>query len=109
MLLHKIVHSCSNVHVAGAAVMSIDNDFASSFSVEASHRNMSAGEFAALVIKEFSAKASSEELDGLVEAARQSDQPILSGLRYILSRIFSMSVTGPLTPSFDDRDLAGMN
>lgn len=85
MIMHKIVHSCSNAHVAHAAVASIGGDFAAEFLAEASRRNMFAGALAATMVKQFSITAAAEDVGGLAEAARGSDQPILSGLRYILS------------------------
>jgi hypothetical protein len=86
MMMHKILNSCSNVHVAHAAVASIGGDFAAQFAAEASRRNMSPGVLAAYMVKEFSVRAADEELGGLDAAARGADQPILSGLRYILSQ-----------------------
>jgi hypothetical protein len=85
MILREIVHTCSNAHVARAALASIGGDFAQQFAVFASHRNMSAGVLAARMVKEFSTKAADEEWDGVDEVVRGADQPILSGLRYILS------------------------
>ncbi|MGA2044845.1 MAG: hypothetical protein ABSG83_15910 [Roseiarcus sp.] len=86
MLMRKIVHSCTNVHVAHAAVVSIGGDFATAFAEEAARRAMSPGVLAAQMVAKFSACAADEDRGGLDAAARDSDQPILSGLRYILSR-----------------------
>jgi hypothetical protein len=86
MILREIVHTCSNAHVARAALASIGGDFAHHFAIRASHRNMSAGMLAAHMVKEFSINAADEEWDGVDEAVRGADQPILSGLRYILSQ-----------------------
>jgi hypothetical protein len=86
MILREIVHTCSNAHVARAALASIGGDFAKQFAAKASHRNMSAGVLAAHMVKEFSARAPDEEWEGVDEAVRGADQPILSGLRYILTR-----------------------
>jgi hypothetical protein len=86
MILREIVHTCSNAHVARAALASIGGDFAKQFAAKASHRNMSAGVLAAHMVKEFSARAPDEEWEGVDEAVRGADQPILSGLRYILTQ-----------------------
>jgi hypothetical protein len=86
MILREIVHTCSNAHVARAALASIGGEFAKQFAAKASHRNMSAGVLAAAMVKEFSAKAPDEEWEGVDEAVRGADQPILSGLRYILAQ-----------------------
>jgi hypothetical protein len=86
MLVRRIVHSCSNPHVADAAVASIGGDFQAHFAAEAERRNMSAGMLAALMVKQFSMTAVDKELGGVNAAGLGADQPILSGLRYILSR-----------------------
>ena len=86
MILREIVHTCSNVHVARAALASIGGEFAARFAAKASHRNIPAGVLAAHLVKEFSANAADDEWYGVDEAVRGSDQPILSGLRYILSQ-----------------------
>jgi len=86
MMLREIVHTCSNVHVARAALASIGGEFAACFADQASRTNMSAGVLAARIVREFSATAAEAEWDGVDEAVRGADQPILSGLRYILSQ-----------------------
>jgi hypothetical protein len=85
MILREIVHTCSNAHVARAALASIGGEFAQRFAANASRRNVPVGALAAQMVKEFSANAADEEWDGVDEAVRGADQPILSGLRYILS------------------------
>jgi len=85
MILREIVHTCSNAHVARAALASIGGDFAIQFAADASRRNISVGALAARMVKEFSTSAADEEWGGVDEAVRGADQPILSGLRYILS------------------------
>jgi hypothetical protein len=85
MILQEIVHTCSNPHVARAALASIGGDFEADFTARASRRNMPVGVLAACLVTEFSIKAAGPEWDGVDEAARGADQPILSGLRYILS------------------------
>ncbi|MGA2043567.1 MAG: hypothetical protein ABSG83_09365 [Roseiarcus sp.] len=86
MTLREIVHTCTNPHVASAALASIGGDFATRFAAWASRRNMAAGALAAQVVREFSIHAADSELDGVDEAARGADQPILTGLRYILAQ-----------------------
>jgi hypothetical protein len=86
MILREIVHTCSNANVARAALASIGGEFAKHFAADASRRNMPAGVLAARMVKEFSVNAADEEWDGVDEAVRGADQPILSGLRYILSQ-----------------------
>ncbi len=99
MILREIVHTCSNAHVARAAVASIGGEFAIHFAARASRNNMSAGVLAARMVREFSIKAADEEWDGVDEAIRGADQPILSGLRYILSH----DLTQRSSPDEDER------
>lgn len=85
MILQEIIHTCSNPHVARAALVSIGGEFAQDFAARASRRNMPIGALAARLVKEFSIKADEHEWDGVDNAVRGADQPILSGLRYILA------------------------
>lgn len=85
MILREIVHTCSNAHVARAALASIGGDFAKQFALDASRRDLPVGVLAARMVKDFSTRAADEEWDGVDEAVRGADQPILSGLRYILA------------------------
>jgi hypothetical protein len=85
MIVREIVHTCSNAHVARAALASIGGDFARQFTAKASSWNLSAGVLAARLVKEFARNAGDEEWDCIDEAVRRADQPILSGLRYILT------------------------
>ncbi|MBV8472668.1 MAG: hypothetical protein JO107_00300 [Hyphomicrobiales bacterium] len=84
--LREIVRTCSNAHVARAAVASIGGDFAEKFAEDASRHDLPSGVFAARIVRDFANSAGQEEWDGVSEATRGSDQPILSGLRYILDR-----------------------
>jgi len=86
MILQEIVHTCSNPHVARAALASIGGEFAADFAARASRKNMPVGVLAARLVTEFSIRADEPEWDRVDEAVRGADQPILSGLRYILSR-----------------------
>ncbi len=86
MIVREIVLTCSNPHVARAAVASIGGDFARRFSRDAAQRNVSSGVFAAWLVRRFSRQAGNGDWEGVDEAARGADQPILSGLRYILER-----------------------
>src|SRR5258708_32520033 len=100
MILREIGHTCANAHVARAALASIGGDFARRFAADASRRNVPVGVRAALMVREFSARAAGEEWDGVDEAVRGADQPILSGLRYILSH--GLRDNDRMTPSQDD-------
>jgi hypothetical protein len=85
VILHKIVHTCSHPAVAHAALASIGGEFAARFEARASRNNVSPGVLVARMVEEFSSRASHKERSDIGEAARGADQPILAGLRYILS------------------------
>ncbi len=82
--LREIVRTCSNPHVAHAAVASIGGDFARRFIAHAWRRDLTSGVLAARLVRAFAMEADDEEREGVAEASRGADQPILSGLRYIL-------------------------
>jgi len=84
--LREIVRTCSNAHVARAALASIGGEFAQRFADSASRRDLPSGVLAARLVRAFAIKADDEEWEGVNEATRGADQPILSGLRYILDR-----------------------
>ena len=86
MIVREIVKTCSNPHIARAAVASIGGDFARRFSRDAEKRNLNSGLFAAGLVRRFSRQAGESDWQGVNEATRGADQPILSGLRYILER-----------------------
>ena len=91
--LREIVRTCSNAHVARAAVASIGGDFAERFAVDASRRDLPSGVFAASLVRDFAIEAGKDDWEGVCEATRGADQPILSGLRYILDRRLRVSDT----------------
>ena len=86
MIVREIVLTCSNPHVARAAVASIGGNFARRISRDAAKRNLTSGVFAARLVRRFSRHAHDSDWKGVGEATRGADQPILSGLRYILER-----------------------
>jgi hypothetical protein len=86
MVVDEIFRTCSNPHLVRAALTSIGGDFADSFAREASRNDNSPGAHAALIVKKFADKASSDDRADVWKAARGSQQPILAGLRHILSR-----------------------
>jgi len=86
MIVREIVRTFSNPHVARAAVVSIGGEFARRFSSNAAKRNLPSGHFAAEIVRRFSRQAGASDWRGVDEAIRGADQPILSGLRYILEQ-----------------------
>jgi hypothetical protein len=86
MVVDEIFHTCSNPHLARAALASIGGEFSARFASEASRNNASPGAHAALVVRAFADRASRDDRDGVWRAARGADQPILAGLKHILGR-----------------------
>jgi hypothetical protein len=84
VIVREILRTCSNPHVARAAVASIGGDLAQRVSRDAAKRNLPSGIFAAGLVRRFSRAAGARHWEGVDEATRGADQPILSGLRYIL-------------------------
>ena len=84
MIYREIVHTCSNSYVADAAVISIGGEVARAVSDDAHRHAMSRGDYAAKLVREFARRADDGEKGRVIAAARGSQQPILSGLRYIL-------------------------
>jgi len=84
--LREIVRTCSNPHVARAALASIGGEFARRFAVDASRCDLPSGVLAARFVSAFAENADDEDWRRVAAATRGADQPILSGLRYILDR-----------------------
>jgi uncharacterized protein YbjT (DUF2867 family) len=86
MIYREIVHTCSNSYVADAAVISIGGEIARALADGANRLAMSRGDYAAKLVRDFASRADEGERGRVTAAARGSQQPILSGLRYILER-----------------------
>lgn len=95
MILREIVLTCSNPHVARAAVASIGGDFARRFSRDAAARNVPSGLLAARLVRHFARNAEESDWEGAREAAQGADMPILAGLRYILERGLERAIEAP--------------
>lgn len=86
MNVREIVQTCSNPHVARAAVASIGGDFARRFFQDAESRSLPSGLMAARLVQDFERRAGEGDWRGLDRAIRGADMPILCGLRHILER-----------------------
>ncbi len=86
MIYYEIVHTCSNSYVADAAVLSIGGEIARTIANDANRHDMSRGAYAAKLVRDFASHADDGDERGVIAAAHRSEQPILSGLRYILER-----------------------
>jgi hypothetical protein len=74
-------------------VASIGGDFARRFTAYAWRRDLTSGVLAARLVRAFAMKADDEECEGVAEATRGVDQPVLSGLHYILDRALGAEAT----------------
>ncbi len=86
MLVSDLLHSCANEGVAEAAVASIGGSVASTMQAEAQERGVSVGFLAAGFVRSFAREATERDWRDLVEAVRNQDAPVLSGLRVILTK-----------------------
>jgi hypothetical protein len=84
MITREIATTCSNPHVARAAVASIGGDFARQFSREAAVRKLSSGMLASRLVGDFVRTAKGSDWGEVADASRGADMPILAGLRHIL-------------------------
>jgi hypothetical protein len=86
MITNEIINTCSNPHIARAAVASIGGDFARQFSRQAALRKLSSGMLASRLVRAFARTAMDRDWEGVADAVRGADTPILTGLRHILER-----------------------
>ncbi len=86
MNVREIVRTCSNPHVAHAAVASIGGDFARRFFRDAETRSLPSGLFASRLVQDFDRRAGAGDWAVLDRTIRGADMPILCGLRHILER-----------------------
>ena len=86
MIMREIIVTCSNPHVARAAVASIGGDLARRLEHDADRRRVGVGLLASRRVCDFAERAHVSDWKGVRAAMRGADMPILSGLRYILER-----------------------
>jgi len=101
MVLKEIVQTCSNAEVANAALASIGGKFAQHIAAEASRSNLTPGMLTSLIVKEFSANASFDQMADVDAAAFGTDQPFLSGLRQILIQSAVSKIAPAEKPAFE--------
>jgi len=97
-LIAEMIHSCSHEKVAQAAVASVGADFAGKVSATAGAQGLSAGAFAARVVREFEKRigenrVDEKEIQSLRAVMDRADQPILSGLKHILAPAIAVEFT----------------
>ena len=86
MIAREIVTTCSNPHVARAAVASIGGEFEIRVAREAAHRDFSTGALASHLVRDFARHADEAQWDALDDAICGAQLPILAGLRFIIER-----------------------
>jgi hypothetical protein len=84
MVIADMIHSCSNAHVAKAAVSCIGGVFAERVGAAARQRGMEMGGFVAVLVQEFARAADGEAMKTLSREIAGADQPILQGLARLL-------------------------
>ena len=84
MVIADMIHSCSNAHVAKAAVFCIGGAFAERVGAAARERGMELGGFVAVIVQEFARRADGEAMQALSREIAGADQPILRGLACLL-------------------------
>ena len=84
MVIADMIHSCSNAHVAQAAVFCIGGAFAERVGAAARERGMEVGGFVAVIVQEFARRADGEAMRALSREIAGDDQPILKGLARLL-------------------------
>lgn len=91
MIMREIIATCSNPHVAGAAVASIGGDFERAFSLAAAERELSSGHLASCLVRAFLNRAEESDWDDVIEATRGSEMPVLMGVQSLLERARNIS------------------
>jgi hypothetical protein len=84
MVIADMIHSCSNAHVAKAAVSCIGGVFADRVAVAARKSGMEMGGFVAVLVQEFARAADGDTMMALSRDIAGADQPILQGLARVL-------------------------
>ncbi len=101
MLIADMIHSCSNAHVAEAAVSCIGGSFAERVCVMAGRSRMNAGRFVSIVVRDFARRANHETLVALNRKVAGADQPLLCGLVHVVEPALEDDAL-----FFDDEDAA---
>jgi len=84
MVIADMIHSCSNAHVAKAAVICIGGAFAERVGAAARQRGLEVGGFVAVIVQEFARRADGDAMQALSREIAGADQPILRGLTCLL-------------------------
>ena len=113
MVIADMIHSCSNAHVAKAAVSCIGGAFAERVAAAAGQKGMELGGFVAVIVQEFARRADGDEMRALSCEIAGADQPILRGLACVLEPALAVEerseVERPVPPlgALHDRRICG--
>lgn len=98
-VIADLLHSCSNGHVATAALTSIGGGLPERMRRVAERHGVSAGCYAVRAVLHFESKASAEDFEELAAWLHGHDLPLLAGLQFILERAEAEALRGePSTP-----------
>ncbi len=84
MKLRALIRSCSNEHVARAALISIGGEFAVRVAAEAARRQIPCGSYVAQSLRDFERNSDLRVWFAAERVMHSSEQPILAGLYFIL-------------------------
>lgn len=84
MLIADLIHSCSNDHVARAALACIGGRFAERVGAAAEDKGISVGRYIVTVVRDFARRADDAAHAELWAKMEGDDQPLLKGLRAVL-------------------------
>jgi hypothetical protein len=84
MKLRLVIHTCSNEHVAQAALLSLGGELAARVAIEADRSGYSVGGYVARALRDFDQDSDLADRAAVEQVMRGADQPILAGLNFIL-------------------------
>ncbi len=84
MLARELIHSCSNEHVAAAALACIGGVLALRVRTAAELDGLTPGAFAARAVRQYRFRKGDSAFADLAAVIRGDDAPILAGLRHIV-------------------------
>lgn len=100
MVIADLIHSCSNAHVARAAVACVGGGFAERVAAAAERNGMEVGRFVSVIVRHFARRANRQTMGDLNRTIAGADQPLLRGLVHVVEPALE---TG--TGYLDDEDL----
>ena len=82
--MRLLIHTCSNEHVARAAVRSLGGELAARVSREADRRGKSVGAYVAETLHDFECGSDLRVWGQAERSSRDADQPLLAALYFVL-------------------------